>query len=367
MTWAKEFLKDLAPGWEGQAEGLVLSRNLARTNRGGAYLNLELGDRTGRLSAKVWDNAEELAETLAEGAVVRIRGRLESYRGAPQLVIREARRLPDSEVNLDDYLKAAARPEAEMKADLFRLISALEDDDYRRLTEAALAAPEVAGSFFRMPAAKNLHHAYLHGLLEHSLSVGRLAALAAGHYGGRLNAGLLVAGALLHDLGKVWEFSLPPRVDYTTLGRLQGHAVLGARFLRTLAGTLPGFPMEKIDLLEHLLLSHHGEPEFGASVRPQLLEALVLHQLDNLDAKVEAVDAFLDEGTDEEGWSAYHRLFGGYFRRTPNPAAGPPPNPSPGPPPDLGEKRPAQAGREAQKPAPPARAGGNQTGRLFDY
>ena len=359
MTRAKEFLKDLAPGWKGQADVLVLSQNLARTKKGEDYLNLELGDRTGRLSAKVWDNVEELAETLTKGAVVQVWGRLGIFLGAPQLTIHEAKALPDE--NWRDYLKAAARPQAEMKEELFHLVSTIKDADFRRLTEAALAAPEVAegDGFFEMPAAKNLHHAYRHGLLEHSLSVGRLADRAADHYGARLNAGLLVAGALLHDLGKVWEFSPPPRVDYTTLGRLQGHAVLGARFLRTLAGTLPGFPMEKIDLLEHLLLSHHGEPEFGASVRPQLLEALVLHQLDNLDAKVEAVDAFLDEGTDEEGWSAYHRLFGGYFRRTPNPAAGPPP--------DLGEKRPAQAGREAQKPAPPARAGGNQTGRLFDY
>lgn len=353
MTRAKEFLKDLAPGWEGQAEGLVLSQALARTNRGGAYLNLELGDRTRRLSAKVWDNAEDMAEILFEGAVVRVRARLESYRGAPQMVIREARLLPASEVDWRDYLKAAARPEAEMRAALLRLAAAIEDDDFRRLTEAALAAPEVAESFFIMPAAKTLHHAHLHGLLEHSLSVGRLAVMAAGHYGARLSAGLLVAGALLHDLGKVWEFSPPPRVDYTTLGRLQGHAVLGARFLRALSGTLPGFPGEKIDLLEHLLLSHHGEPEFGAPVRPQLLEALVLHHLDNLDAKLEAVDAFLDEGTDGEGWSAYHRLLGGHFRRTP---AWAPPKPAPA------GQRPAPADREVSKQIPPA---DDQAGRLF--
>jgi 3'-5' exoribonuclease len=352
MTRAKESLKDLAPGWEGQADGLVFSRTLARTNRGGAYLNLELGDRTRRLSAKLWDNAEDLAEILAEGAVVRIRGRLESYRGAPQLIIREARLLPASEVDWRDYLKAAGRPEAEMKDDLFRLVEAMDDADFRRLTEAALTAPEVTGGFFLMPAAKTLHHAHLHGLLEHSLSVGRLAAMTAAHYGGRLNAGLLMAGALLHDLGKVWEFSPPPRVDYTTLGRLQGHAALGARFLRNLSGNLAGFPGEKMDLLEHLLLSHHGEPEFGASVRPQLLEALVLHHLDNLDAKLEAVDAFLDEGTDGEGWSAYHRLFGGHFRRTPDFA---PRKQAPA------EKRPAPADRDDQKP-PPA---DDQAGRLF--
>lgn len=348
----KTFLKDLSPGWEGETDGLVLSRTLARTNRGGVYLNLELGDRAGRLAAKVWDNAEALAEVLAEGAVVRVRGHLESYRGAPQLVVREARPLPAAEVDWRGYLKAAARPEAEMKAELFDLAAAIDDADYRRLTEAALKDPEAA-RFFLIPAAKNLHHAHLHGLLEHSLSVGRLAAQAAVHYGGRLNAGLLVAGAILHDLGKVWEFSPPPRVDYTTLGRLQGHSVLGARFLRALAGSLTGFPEEKLDLLEHLILSHHGEPEFGAPIRPQLLEALVLHHLDNLDAKLEGVDAFLDEGTDGEGWSPYHRLFGGHFRRTPALEPGTRPAPS--------RPRAAPAAREAA----PEAVDETSAGRLF--
>ena len=353
----KQFLKDLSPGWEGEADGLVHSRNLARTNRGGAYLNLELGDRTGRLAAKVWDRAEDLAEILAEGEAVRFRGHLESYRGAPQLVIREARPLAADELDWRDFLKAAARPEAEMKDDLLRLAEAIEDADFRRLTLAALTAPEAADKFFLLPAAKQIHHAYLHGLLEHSLSVGRLAALVAAHYGERINAGLLVAGALLHDYGKVWEFNPPPRVDYTTLGRLQGHAVLGARFLRTLAGDLDGFPEEKMDLLEHLLLSHHGEPEFGAPVRPQLLEALVLHYLDNLDAKVEAVDAFLGEGTDGEGWSPYHRFFGGHFRRTPAFGPGGPPKPAQAKKPSP----PANRDTADEDPAPPA----EDQGRLF--
>ena len=349
----KIFLKELSPGWEGEADGLVLSRTQARTNRGGVYLSLELGDRTGRLAAKVWDNAEALAEILAEGAAVRFRGHLESYRGAPQLIIREARPVAEAELDWRDYLKTAARPEAEMKDDIFALIASIADADFRRLTKTALTDPEVADRFFLLPAAKHFHHAHLHGLLEHSLSVGRLAAQAAAHYGARLNAGLLVAGALLHDLGKVWEFSPPPRVDYTTAGRLQGHAALGARFLRSMSGSLAGFPGEKMDLLEHLLLSHHGEPEFGAAVRPQILEALVLHHLDNLDAKVEAVDAFLSEGTDEEGWSPYHRLLGGHFRRTPALASGGPPGEA------AATAKPRAARAVRDDPAP------DDAGRLF--
>ena len=207
----------------------------------------------------------------------------------------------------------------------------------------------MAALFFRLPAAKSLHHAHLHGLLEHSLSVGRLAARAAEHYP-RLNAGLLTAGALLHDLGKVWELSPPPRVDYSTLGRLKGHVVMGAEFIRKLAGELGDFPAAKLDLLEHLILSHHGEPEFGAPVRPQLLEAITLHHLDNLDAKLEAVGAFLDDGVDPAGWSPYHRLFGGHFRRTPDLAPGPAEEPEP--------EKPLPAAEAASPEATPAEAEG---------
>ena len=324
------FIKDLKVGDEGESPFLVASLSRGRTNRGGVYLNLELGDKSGRMTAKVWDGAESLENSLAEGSVALVRGYVDSYRGTPQFIVREARPLDPAEIHWSDYLRAAARPEGEMRAELWALIKEMPDGDYRRLVTAALRSPEVAQRFFFYPAAKNLHHAYLHGLLEHSLSVGRLAARVAAHYP-RLNPSLLIAGAILHDLGKIWEFTPPPKIDYTTLGRLKGHLVMGAEFLGRAAEGLPGFPPEKLEILQHLILSHHGEPEFGAPVKPQLLEALVLHHLDNIDAKLEAVGSFLDNETDDQGWSGYHRLFGGYFRLTPafesEPAEGETPEP----------------------------------------
>lgn len=316
------FINNLEVGQEVEVAFLVLSLGSGRTNRGGTYLNVELGDRTGRMAAKVWDGAEVLAPKLAEGSVALVRGYVDSYRGSPQLIIREARPLVEEEINWADYLRASRRPLAEMKLELWSLIESISDGDFRRLVSAALLSEEVGDKFYYMPGAKMMHHAFLHGLLEHSLSVGQLAAVTSAHYP-RLNGSLLVAGAILHDLGKVWEFTPPPKVDYSTIGRLKGHLVLGSEFLGRLASTLPGFPPEKLDLLQHLILSHHGEPEFGAPVKPQLLEALVLHHLDNIDAKVEAVDSFIESESDAEGWSGYHRLFGGYFRRTPNLPAGP--------------------------------------------
>lgn len=317
------FIKDLTAGQDITASYLVLNQSLGRTKQGGSYLNVELGDKTGRIGAKVWDEAESLQKKMAEGTVVLVRGYVDSYRGKLQLVIREVRPLAPEEFVWDDFILASLRPLEEMKADLADLVYTLTDKDYRRLLEAVLVSPEVADKFLTSTAAKNLHHAYYHGLLEHSLSVGRLAWRLAEHYP-RLNRDLLITGALLHDFGKIWEFTPQPVTDYTTIGRLKGHLVLGSEFLGRLASTLDDFPEEKLVLLQHIILSHHGVPEFGAPVRPQILEALVIHHLDNIDARLEAVTSFIEANTDDRGWSDYHRLFGGYYFRTPQAEPGQP-------------------------------------------
>jgi len=309
------FISDLSEGREISAPFFINSLGRGRTNRGGVYLNVELSDKSGRLAAKVWDGAETLAPRLAEGTVAMVRGYVDSYRGSLQLVIRDAEPLPKEAINWPDYLKTSPRPLAEMKVELWDMVNSMADNDFRRLTSAALAHREVGDKYYNFPAAKSLHHAYLHGLLEHSLSVAMMARKAGEHYPG-LNPDLLLAGALMHDLGKIWEFSPPPGSDYSTLGRLKGHLVMGCEFLGRVATEMESFPTEKLTLLQHLILSHHGEPEFGAPVRPQLLEAIVLHHLDNIDAKLEAVGSFIENSAGDDGWSDYHRLFGGHYMRT---------------------------------------------------
>ena len=310
------FVKDLEAGREIESAFLVFNLNRGRTNRGAVYLNVELGDNSGRVQGKVWDGAEALGEVLAEGLVDKVKGYVDSYRGSLQFVIRQAWPVAAEDVDWTDYLKASARPEAEMTAELWALVNSVADGDYRRLLSKIFSRPEVAEAFFMMPAAKSLHHAYLHGLLEHSLSVGQLALMTSTHYP-KLNASLLIAGAVLHDLGKIWEFQRPPKSDYSTIGRLKGHLVMGCEYLGRVAEELPGLPPQKWELLHTLILSHNGEPGCGAPVRPQILDAIVLHHLDNIVAKIEAVDSFLENEGDDAGWSSYHRLFGSYFLRTP--------------------------------------------------
>lgn len=356
MKTHKIFVQDIAIGQDIDTAFLILSCSQGRSSRGGVYLNVELGDRTGKVSAKVWDGAEAMAAVLTEGRVAFVRGYVDSFRGALQVVIREAAPAAEGAFDWADYLRASPFSPDVMKGELWALIDGLGDADFRALVSAALRHEAVAEAFYIMPAAKSMHHAYLHGLLEHSLSVAGLAKSVGAHYPA-VNADLLLAGAILHDLGKVWEFSPPPRVDYSTIGRLKGHLVMGAEFLEKVAATLPGFPAEKVNVLAHLILSHHGEPEFGAPVRPQLMEAVLLHHLDNMDAKMEAIASLLAAESDAEGWSGYHRLLGSHFRRTPDFPESSPAAPEP--------EKPVYAAEEAEEDVPRDDDDPLESGRLF--
>lgn len=317
----KLYIADMAP--EEEVEAVFLVRKCSRflSKKDDPYLKLDLGDRSGHVDAMVWNNVDKLAPLLAEGQIARVFGYTKIYNGSLQITVHDA--AAPGDFDLGDIFPAAPRPMEEMKAELLALVETIADPDFRDLTAAALAHPDVADKFWLLPAAKSFHQAYLHGLLEHTLAVARLAQAVAANYP-QLNDSLLLAGAVLHDLGKIWEFHVPPRFGYTTLGRLKGHLVMGAEFIERLGRETPDFPPEKLDALVHLILSHHGQPEFGAPVRPQLLEAMALHHVDNIDAKIAAIDATLADGCDEEGWSGYHRLLESCFRRTPD---FPPPSP----------------------------------------
>jgi 3'-5' exoribonuclease len=264
----------------------------------------------------------------------------------------EAELLMPDEWRLTDYVRAPAQPLDAMKADLLALAASIRDPDYRALLEAALSHPQTE-ALWTQPAAKQFHHAYFGGLLEHSLSVGRLAALTAAHYGSALRADLLTAGAVLHDLGKCWEFTSAKAPDYTFKGRLLGHVAMGAFFLEKLAVELPDFPPDKLLLLEHLLLSHHGDLDKGSPVTPKIVEGLALHYLDELDAKLNAAADHIAQELDgsEWTWTSHHRLMDTRFMATPKwPEASEPAAPSAAAPPDASE--PALATKTTPSAAP---------------
>jgi 3'-5' exoribonuclease len=315
------FVVDLVVGRTYEIQLMVISQKRLTAKNGKPYLNLVFGDRTGRIPAKVWDAVDQLEPLLAVGQVASIRGEVSLYDGAPQLTVRSVGPLNQSSIILDDFAPAAKRDLEELTQEFTSLVDQIKDPDYRRLVVAVFKSPKV-GDFWRSPAAKSFHHSYVRGLLEHTVTVGHLAAFVAKLYAPCLCGDLLLAGALLHDVGKCWEFSQGLATDYTTAGRFLGHLQMGAMFLGEVAADLGDFPEDKLLLLRHLLVSHHGEPAFGSPQKPKILEAIALHQLDDLDGKLNGVGDFIREDLSKRqlgpgNWTAYHKLLGDYFYALP--------------------------------------------------
>ncbi|MDR1085113.1 MAG: HD domain-containing protein [Deltaproteobacteria bacterium] len=324
------FVENLAPGQEVSLPLLVKVCSRQISSRGVPYLNLVLTDRTGSLFAKVWDSADQLKVRLAAGTVAQVQGQVQLYQGQLQMIVRWAEPVDWAEVSADDYVICSRRSLESLTLELDGILAGMTDPDYKLITQKALRHPKT-GMFWSGPAAKAFHHAYQRGLLEHTVSVAKMAEMVAGHYGPVLDSSLLVSGAILHDIGKVWEFSQGPAADYTTPGRLLGHLYLGAEFLKEVASELTDFPAEKLLLLQHLLVSHHGEPNLGSPQKPKILEAIALHQLDDLDGKLNGIGAFIrqeqelnenpaspGQGPRETGqWTSYNKLLGEYFYKTP--------------------------------------------------
>ena len=309
MTTSRPGIAELKPDQTVDLLLLVRRKNLARSRNGKDYLNLKLGDRSGEITAFVWDDAERLAALFDEGDCVRVKGRSQLFNGNLQLTVNliEPWR---GEIDPRDFLPQSQQHIPTMERDLHGMIADLCDPWLKRLVEAFFIRDrEFARRFALAPAAKAMHHAWLGGLLEHTLGVARLARKICPLYPG-IDADLVLAGALLHDIGKIEELVYERTLDYSTAGRLLGHVMLGVQMIREKAGTIKGFPEETLMLVEHLILSHHGEYAFGSPKRPKTREAIVLNFIDDLDAKLVAVDTFMAKAAREgREWSDYHRLF----------------------------------------------------------
>ena len=257
------------------------------TVSGKPFLTAVLADESGTIEAKVWDYSGPIGERDA-GKVIKVRGSVSDYRGALQITVDKLRlAAEDDHVDVSRLVRVAPIDRAGAYADITRLVSTLEDADYRAVCEEMLRRHEDA--FRTIPAAKSVHHSFLSGLLMHTYNMLRLADFLAAQYADTVNRSLLLAGTLLHDFGKEREFTFSELglvTDYSTKGQLLGHLVMGAQETAEVAEML-GIPEEKSVLLQHLLLSHHGEPEFGAAVLPQCAEAELLSLIDQIDSRME--------------------------------------------------------------------------------
>ncbi|MCF8061363.1 MAG: HD domain-containing protein [Deltaproteobacteria bacterium] len=290
---------------------LVKIKRLGTTRKGDPFLSLVLADRTGEVEARVWDDAETTSRRFAEGDVVAVEGRAGSYRNVVQLVLSRV----DKAGSIEDpslFLEASALDAKEMMGALRSLLGTIENPHLKRLVERFLSDRAFSALFRKAPAAKNFHHGYLGGLLEHTLSVCRLAAAVAELYPD-LDRDLLLCGAFLHDIGKIREYSYTTHIDYTDEGRLLGHLALGTAMLDEKLACIRGFPPELAVRLKHLILSHHGELAFGSPKRPKFLEAFALHLADDLDAKMNGLRRFMDRDRNDGAWTEFNRLFERYF------------------------------------------------------
>lgn len=302
------YVKDIRPGEKVNAPFLVAEKNLAFSQKGAPYLNLRLKDKTGQIEGKVWENAMEWDKAFKKGDVIHVHSRAVSYRDAVQLSIQEVKAADDGEIDPDDFFPAARRNAEEMFAELLVFAEQVGTPSLKSLLEAFLRDEEIARLFKKAPAAKGFHHIYAGGLLEHTLSVTRLLMVVTEHYEG-VNRDLVITGGILHDIGKIYEFTYDRVVDYSDQGRLVGHIVIGVEMLDEKIRTIGDFPRQLAMELRHILLSHHGVLEYGSPKRPKTIEALIVHHIDDLDAKVAAFREFIDASpADESDWTPFHRL-----------------------------------------------------------
>lgn len=298
-------MSDLTPNQEVDGVFLVQFKEVRQKRTGEPYLILNLVDRTGELDAKMWDNAAAVAETFDRDDFVRVRGLVQIYQNRPQLTVHRLAFVPDREVDLADFLPSSKRDANEMFAELAGVIRGITNPHLRALLAAFFADAEIARLYRRAPAAKSVHHAYVGGLIEHVLSMVALARMAAAHYPG-IDLDLLVAGVILHDVGKIRELRFERSFAYTTEGQLLGHIQIGLAMLAEKVRAVPGFPPKTRILLEHMILSHHGQLEFGSPKVPLFPEAMLLHLIDNMDSKMGAVLQNIASDAAVEGeWTGY--------------------------------------------------------------
>ena len=309
----------LADGTDITACYLVCEQQRKATKQDKLYLRLVLADRTGSVDGVIGEDAEALEPFCGPEEIVGVRGRVGRYQNKLQLTIREVEPLRIRSADLEHFLAASPRDHTAMCKELDALIRSVEDLALCTLLRRCLGPGTALGQAFRVhPAAKRNHHAYVGGLLEHSLSVANSCDRLADHYrsqGAEIDRDLLVAGALLHDIGKVRELTGGPSIGYTAEGSLLGHIVIGINLVTREAEAITGLARDRILLLQHLIASHQGKPEWESPKAPQTVEALILHYADDLDAKLNPVMRMLD-GVEPGDWSEYDGIAGRKWYRT---------------------------------------------------
>jgi 3'-5' exoribonuclease len=269
------YIKDIKEQNKVDGIFLVKDKNNGITKNGKPYISLNLTDKTGEVKGRIWDNAEKMGTLFSQGDIVKIKSYSVLYQGVLQLNVNEIEKFICDDLVVSDFLASSENDPDILFNELVSFVDTIENIHLKKLIKTIFEDDETVSSFKSAPAAKTIHHDYLGGLLEHTINVTRLANDVSKYFM-NVNRDTLLAGAILHDIGKIYELSYKKNFDYTDSGRLVGHIVLGVELINDKLKMLPDFPEDLSLVIKHLILSHHGQYEFGSPKRPKTLESLLL-------------------------------------------------------------------------------------------
>ena len=307
------FVKDLKPGNEVTEFFVLRKKDIKEKSDGEKFLKLELGDRTGRIDGVVWDNPEQIYDQAQTGEIVKIKGWVTTYKEIPQLKVEKLRKTREEEIDLSDFLPTSEKDLDSLYQEFKKTVSTIQNPHLRKLLELLLKESTLMDKLKKAPGGKLWHHAYVGGLMAHTLKVVQICEKAASMYE-LVNRDLLITGALVHDIGKISAYSAKGFFDYTDEGRLVGHIVSGDELIDKKIGAIESFPSDLALQLKHLILSHQGQLEFASPVVPQTIEAVILHYADEMDAKVDAFSHIIKtQKVKGRRWSDWVHLINRYI------------------------------------------------------
>lgn len=308
----KRFITDIRAGDRVDDIFVLFEKILSQKKDGNNFLNVTLSDKTGTIKGVVWDNVDQIAAGITSGDFAHVNGSVSDYRGTLQVVIKKMEPFSPDRIDPSDFLPQTSRDIEGMFERLLKRTDSITTDYLKALIDAFFKDKEFVNKFKTAPAAKKMHHAYIGGLLEHTLSMVSLADKIAGHYSG-IDRDLLLSGAILHDIGKIDEFEYQFKIDYSDKGRLLNHIVIGIKMVDDKLSGIEHFPEDQMLLLKHMIVSHHGTREFGSPEPPKTIEAVLLNYIDEIDSKVNAIRDFIASEDPDETWTSYHRLLERHF------------------------------------------------------
>ena len=312
----KQFINAIKAG-DAIDDIFVLSeKTLSQKRDGKNFLNITVSDKSGSIKGVVWDNVDQIASGITAGGFVNIKGKVSEYKGMLQLGVKTMAAVSPDSVNPSDFIPATDLNIDDMYIRLLKISASIETGYLKELLEAFWDDEDFVRKFKTAPAAKKMHHAYLGGLLEHTLSMTILANKIANHYSEYytgIDRDLLLTGAILHDIGKTIEFDYKFSIDYSVQGRLLNHIVIGIEMLDEKLRKIKDFPEEQAILLKHMIISHHGVREFGSPEPPKTIEAVLLNYIDEIDSKVNCIREFIATEDPNETWTSYHKLLERHF------------------------------------------------------